>query len=195
MTTEQRMQKIKKAVAGRQKDLILVLEKIHDPHNAAAIFRSAEDFGVQKVCLIFESGAEFNPRKVGKVSSASANKWLDFEKYKSTSVCLNSLKKQGYKIAVTILDEQAESIYQTDWSKGKTALVIGNEHRGVSRSALKLADSKIYIPMRGLVQSLNVSVTAGICLYEITRQRLVSGKKMGLNKSELLNLEKDYSSR
>ena len=170
MPTTERQEKIKRVTQSRQEGVI-VLEDIYDPHNAAAVFRSCDAFGFQKVCLIFEQEKEFNPKKVGKVSSASANKWLDFEIYDSTEKCLQDLKKQGYEVCVTVLDDEAQDLFKTKLNKEKVALVFGNEHRGVSEQAIKMADRKIYIPMRGFVQSLNLSVTAAIFMYELTRQR------------------------
>lgn len=149
-----------------------MLEDIYDPHNAAAVFRTAEAFGIQKVFLIFEKQKRFNPRKVGKVTSASANKWLTFTIYTSTEKCFKDLKKLGYKTYATILDASAKPLYATNLTKQKkTALVFGNEHTGLSEKAIKHSNYKIYIPMQGFVQSLNLSVTAAICMAELSRQR------------------------
>jgi tRNA (guanosine-2'-O-)-methyltransferase len=163
-----REEKIKQLKEGKQ-NLIVILEDIHDPHNAAAVWRSSDAFGVKKVCLIFDKEIRFNPKRVGKTSSSSANKWIDFEIFKSIEECIKKIKNEGYKIYATVLDKEAESLTDVKFNK-KTALMFGNEHRGLSKMAIKLADKKIYIPMRGMVQSLNLSVTAGICLYEYTRQ-------------------------
>ena len=74
--TTARRGKISKVIERRQEGVI-VLEDIHDPHNAAAVWRSCDGFGFQKVYLIFEKEKVFNPKKIGKASSSSANKWLD----------------------------------------------------------------------------------------------------------------------
>lgn len=152
-----------------KKDLVVILEDIHDPHNAAAVWRSSDAFGVKKVCLVFDKEEKFNPKKVGKASSSSANKWIDFEVFDSIEECIKKVKEEGYTTYATILDEQAKSIYKTVF-KEKAALIFGNEHRGISEKAAILADQKLYIPMLGMVQSLNLSVTAGICLFEYARQ-------------------------
>lgn len=164
-----RQDKIKKLKENKQ-NLVVILEDIHDPHNAAAVWRSSDAFGVKKVCLIFNKETEFNPKKIGKSSSGSANKWLDFEVFKTTEECLKKIKKQGFETYATILDKEAEKLTEVRFNK-KTALMFGNEHRGLSETAIKMADNRIYIPMRGMVQSFNLSVTAGICLYEYTRQK------------------------
>ncbi len=149
---------------------IVVLEDIHDPHNAAAVWRNCDAFGFGKVYLIFDQEETFNPKKVGKASSSSANKWLDFEIFHSTKECYEKLKKEGYTIYATVLDKGAKNLQSSIFNLQKTAVVFGNEHRGLSMAAIEGADEKIYIPMKGMVQSLNLSVTAGIVMWEYTRQ-------------------------
>lgn len=171
MLTLRRKKRLLQIAKQRQSGLIVVLEDIHDPHNAAAILRSCDAFGVQEVYFIFDKEERYNPRRVGKASSSSANKWLDFKIFNSTKDCFRQLKKSGYKILVTALSKSATNLFEKNLTEKKIALVIGNEHRGVSTEALRLADEIIYIPMRGFVQSLNVSVAAAIFLFEITRER------------------------
>jgi tRNA (guanosine-2'-O-)-methyltransferase len=175
MLTPSRLQKIRKVAASRQQGVV-VLEDIHDPHNAAAVLRTCDAFGIQKVCFIFDKGKKFNPRKIGKATSSSANKWLDFEVFTSAKECFSKLKRQGYTIVTTVLDAKAKSIFKTKFTNPKTALVFGNEHAGLSEAAIKLSDTHIYIPMQGFVQSMNLSVTAAICIYEVFRQRQRSKK-------------------
>jgi tRNA (guanosine-2'-O-)-methyltransferase len=178
---EDRKGKIRRVIENRQEGII-VLEDIHDPHNAAAVWRSCDGFGFQKVYLIFEQEKRFNPKKIGKASSSSANKWLDFKIFRSTKECVEELKKEGYKIFATILDKEATNLQSTNFKLHKIAVMLGNEHRGLSEAAVKMADEKIYIPMKGMVQSFNLSVTAAIVMYEINRQR--TGKSFGLSKEE-----------
>lgn len=171
MVSEQRLQKIKNMMTQRQQNLVVVIEDIYDPHNAAAIWRTCEAYGVGKVYLIFDKQEPFNPKKVGKSSSATANKWLDFELFSNTQKCLTNLKKQGFKIIATVLNKQAKNIYEFVWPE-KIALLVGNEHSGLSEQAIKLSDHQVYIPMQGMVQSLNLSVATAIFISEIYRNRL-----------------------
>lgn len=168
--TKERLEKLKRVAAARQKNLAVVLEDIHDPHNAAAILRTCDAFGVQDVRFIFDQEKAYNPHRVGKVSSSSANKWLTIRVYKSTAEALAELKKEKFKNAMTLLNSQSQLPNKIKFPE-KIALWLGNEHRGLSPLATEAADLKIKIPMRGLVQSLNVSVTGAILIYEITRQR------------------------
>ncbi len=169
-------------MAASRQEGVVVLEDIYDPHNAAAVLRSCEGFGIQKVYYIFNKERKYNPQKVGFVSSASANKWLEFKTFTSAKECYNVLKKQGYIIYATILGAKAKSIFKADFTEPKIALVFGNEHRGLSKQAVKLAHLQVYVPMQGFVQSFNLSVTAAICLYEMFRQRQAAPAKYLLPK-------------
>jgi tRNA (guanosine-2'-O-)-methyltransferase len=171
--TENRYNKILNVVKHRQEDFTVVLENIHDPHNVSAILRSAESAGVDKIYLIYNTN-KF-PR-VGRVSSASANKWVTLYKYKTAEECFAELRSNGFKIYTTHLGEGIEnvSLYDLDLSE-KCAVVIGNEHAGVSDEAVQLSDKNFVIPMYGMIQSLNVSVSAAICLFEGLRQRQLKG--------------------
>lgn len=181
-----RRKKIKETVANKQEGII-VLEDPYDPHNATAVMRTAEGFGFQKVWLVFCEQSPFDPKQIGKKSSGSANKWLDFEIFESIDECYKKLKEDGYQIWATVLDKKSKKLAKTKFKKGKIALVFGNEHAGLSSKAVKLADKKIYIEMKGLVQSLNLSVTAGIVMWEVTRQRQGKFKLGKEEKKELVN--------
>jgi len=170
MVTERRRAKIADVVSQRQRGVV-VFEDIADPHNAAAVLRTSEALGFQSVCYIFEVNEPFDPKRVGKDSSGSANKWLDFSIYHSTESCLDELNAQGYETVATVADGDADSILSADLTDPDIALLFGNEHRGLSEKAVEMADRHLTIPLVGMVRSLNLSVAAAICLYEITRQR------------------------
>ena len=175
MVTERRLNRIKTAVANKQEGII-VLQDIHDKHNAQAVIRSCECFGIQKVYLVFENEKRFNPNEFGKLASSSANKWLDYECFESTEECFKKLKEDDYQIVATALNDISVSIYDFDFcAHQKFAICFGNEKEGLSDYAVKNADAVLNIPMHGMIQSLNLSVTAALCLFEMTRQRKVSG--------------------
>lgn len=192
LLTEKRYNKLAKVISHRQDDLTVVLENIHDPHNVSAIFRSVESIGVDKVYLIYNTN-KF-PR-IGKFSSASAKKWVRTEKYSNPEDCFAELRKQGFKIYTTHLSEEIEnvSLYDLDLTE-KCAIVIGNEHAGVSDEAVKLSDKNFVIPMYGMIQSLNVSVSAAICVYEALRQREVKGMyRKNYSEAELQQKVENYN--
>ncbi|MDA0772057.1 MAG: RNA methyltransferase [Cyanobacteria bacterium] len=188
MVTEQRLTKITAVVSERQEGIV-VLEDIHDPHNAQAVIRSCDCFGIQTIYIIFQNEKQFNPEKMGKLASSSANKWVDYKIFDSTQACFDQLKTDGYTSYATVLKAEAKSIYQSNFAKSeeKIAIVFGNEHAGLSQEAIELSDNLVTIPMNGMIQSLNLSVTAAIFLFEINRQRRVAGfDKFGLKEQEQL---------
>ncbi|HWS49228.1 MAG TPA: RNA methyltransferase [Candidatus Methanoperedens sp.] len=187
-----RQEKIEKVIENRQEGVI-VLENIADPHNAAAVWRTADAFGFQKIYLVYSIEKAINPKKIGKASSSSANKWLSFKVFKNIDKCYQELHKDGYKIYATVLDNEAKGIFETRFEDRKTAVVLGNEHRGLSEEAIGGADEKIYIPMKGMVQSLNISVTAAILMYEIDRQRKKDTRNWKLETREREDLKKECS--
>lgn len=195
MPTQQRLARLKEVAGNRQSGLALVLEDIHDPHNAAAILRTCDGLGIQDIYVIFEKEKYYNIRRIGRVSSSSANKWLTFHVFRSAKECLKELKKKGYTIALTLLDAKAESLLKAKLTDKKLALVVGNEHRGVSPEAIKHADRRLYLPMAGFVQSFNVSVTAALFLYEITRQRRVNPATYRPTKKDIAKLLADFKKR
>lgn len=191
--TEKRIEKIKWVLSKRQPSFNIVIENIHDPHNVSAIFRTCDAAGVPKVSLIYN--IEKFP-KIGKKSSASAYKWVEREKFKSVDECYSKLREEKFIIYASSLNSDAKSLYELDFTK-KTAIVFGNEHRGLSREAEEFADEKFFIPMYGMVQSLNVSVSAAITIYEALRQRSLKGlyDKSEMSPKELRILIEEWSKK
>jgi len=190
---ERRAEKLRRVLSMRRPDLTVVLENIHDPHNVSAILRSCDAVGVLRIELLYT--VEKFPR-IGKKSSSSANKWLDCRRHTSVAGCYSVLREEGFRIYATRLGGASVSLYELDLAK-PSALVFGNEHRGVSPGASEAADGNFHIPMVGMIQSLNVSVAAAVALYEAHRQRLAAGVggKMGLGAEELARLYEDWIRR
>ena len=181
--TERRREKMLSVLRHRQPNLTVVMEDLHDPHNVSAMLRSADAVGVMEVQLVYVN--EKFP-KLGKKSSASANKWIKRRAFKSVKECYTALHDEGFSVYATYLGRKSSSLYDLDLT-GKVALVFGNEHRGVSEEAARLADGNFEIPMTGMIQSLNVSVACAVTLYEALRQRFLAGnyKKAQLSQKRL----------
>lgn len=160
-----RQERIEKVISLRKSDFALILENLNEDQNISAILRTAEAFGVGLVCIISEGK---KPR-ISKNVSSGASKWLNIKYYKSTTSCINSLKKQKFKIIGALVNPNAKVLWNENF-KGKVAILVGNEVNGMSEKAQKLVDENIYLPMIGLTESLNVSVSAAIFLYEAIRQ-------------------------
>lgn len=169
--SEGRAERIRQTLARRQPGLVLVLENVHDPHNVGAILRTCDAVGVQKVMMVYT--IEQPPRLAVTASASGALKWLDFKRFRSIKSCFDELHDEGFQILATKIEPKAASIYSYDLTK-PTALVLGNEHRGISDDAATLCDGLVYIPMMGMVESVNVSVASAICLFEAMRQRLAN---------------------
>ncbi len=171
-TTAKRLDTIKRVVSNRQFDLTVILENIHDPHNVGAIFRSADAVGIDEVQLLYTK--ERFPSIHPKVT-AGGGKWVKQNKYSDPEQLATDLKQRGFRIYTTHLSSDAVSIHDIDWTQ-PSAVILGNENRGVSSEMTKLADANILIPMFGMVESLNVSVATAVVLFEACRQRIASGK-------------------
>jgi tRNA (guanosine-2'-O-)-methyltransferase len=171
--TERRQARIHAVLSRRQPDLTVVLENVHDPHNVSAILRSCDAVGVLRAHVIY-TVEEPPAGAFARQTSASAAKWVKVERHDSVAACYEQLRAGGFQLLVTSLGPKSRSLYEWDLT-APTALVLGNETRGVSAEASDLADGAIAIPMMGMVQSLNVSVACAVCLYEMFRQRLGSG--------------------
>ena len=193
--TPKRFARIKTVVSRRQKYLTLVLENIHDPHNVSAILRSADAAGIDRIFLIYNSN-KFP--KIGRISSGSAKKWIELERFSRAEDCIRKLKSEKFRIYSTFISEKEKntSLYELDLS-GRVALVFGNEHTGVSTEVKNLSDRSFMIPMYGMVQSLNVSVAAAVCIYEALRQREIKGlyRKSGYTKKELAHKLNSYTEK
>ena len=165
-----RFQKIKSVLDRRMCDLTIVTEEIEKPHNLSAILRTCDAVG------ILEAHAIFKQNKIPTFNSTAqgSQKWVKLKKHENVELAIQSLKERGFKLYGTNLKKDSQDYRAYDY-KGPTAFVMGAEKWGLSQSATNLVDESIFIPMRGMVQSLNVSVAAAILLFEALRQREVSG--------------------
>jgi len=147
--------------------LILVLDGVQDPHNLGACLRTADAAGVQLVIICKDRSAGITP--VVRRAASGAAETLTIVQATNLARVLRQLKQRGIWLAGTS-DGATESLYATDLT-GPLALVMGSEGSGLRRLTGELCDYLVSIPMAGQVESLNVSVATGICLYEINRQR------------------------
>jgi len=151
----------------RQDALALILDEITDPHNYGAILRSCDQFGVDIVI----SRNRRNAKHAGVISqtSAGAVSWVPQAEVPNLVRAVGQLKDAGFWIYGA--DMKGEPVYEKDL-RGRAALVLGGEGSGISRLLKESCDGLIGIPSRGKIDSLNVSVAAGVLLYEVVRQRL-----------------------
>ncbi|MGD2295623.1 MAG: RNA methyltransferase [Candidatus Aminicenantes bacterium] len=171
MPTKERIKRVESVLSFRQPDLRVVLEEVTNTHNASAVARTCDAAGILHVDII-SAGKESLP--VNEAISTRAEQWLNFRYYESTRECLEQIRKEGLKIAATKLGDKAVPHTGIDYTQ-PIAVVFGNESEGISEKAAELADYIVKIPMFGMAQSLNLSVSVGIILYEAIRQRHLKG--------------------
>ncbi len=166
--TERRMNLFMQVLNERTRYITVVLEDIYQPHNASAVLRSCDVFGIQDVHII-ENKNEFilNPDV-----TLGSDKWLSITKYNeadnNTITALNSLKSRGYRIVAATPHDTSVQINNFNLNRGKVALVFGTELKGLSEQALKNSDEFVHVPMFGFTESLNISVSAAIILNILT---------------------------
>jgi len=156
-----------KPLAEREQPLLLVLDGVTDPHNLGACLRVADGAGVHAVIAPKDHAAGINAT-VAKVASG-ASETVPYFMVTNLASTLGELKERNIWIIGTS-DQASKTLYQVDL-KGPVALVLGAEGDGMRALTAKTCDELVRIPMRGAVESLNVSVASGVCLYEALRQR------------------------
>ncbi|KKP28574.1 MAG: SpoU protein [candidate division TM6 bacterium GW2011_GWF2_30_66] len=182
--TENKKNLIEKLIINRTKHITVVLEDIFQAHNASAVIRSCECFGIQDVHAIKQRN-KFSP--INTISKGSSQ-WMDIYSYKTPEECYENLKKSGYKIVATTPHKRSISLQQLDLSQ-KTAFVFGTEDIGLSKDAIELADEYVTIDMFGFTESFNLSVSVGICLYDAISRLHASDINWHLSESELLDVK------
>lgn len=146
----------------------LMLENLQDPGNLGTIIRSAYGFGVDAIFLTKGCVDLYSPKTVRSTMGASLHVPVIMDY--TLDEYMTWAKDNQLTCLTTALDESAKEVAKTDLTKG-LMLVIGNEGNGVSEEAINLADQNVYIPMPGGLESLNASIAASICMYEVMRQR------------------------
>jgi tRNA (guanosine-2'-O-)-methyltransferase len=172
--TERRNKKMNEVLENRTRHLTLVIENIYQPHNASAVVRSCDCFGLQDLHVIEDK----NKYKVNPDVALGSSQWVDIFKYSghqnNTLCCFELLKSKGYRIIATSPHEGNVSLEDLPMEQ-KTALVLGNELDGLSTIAMEQADGFLKIPMSGFTESLNISVTAAVCMHHLTWNLRKSG--------------------
>lgn len=148
----------------------MVLEDIFKPHNASAVIRTCDCFGVQDIHII----EKINSYKVNPYVTRGASQWVDLRKYyqeegSSVQACFQSLRQKGYKIYGTSPAPKSVSIFDLEPTE-KLALVFGNEHEGISEEVKSNCDGLVHIPVLGFTESFNISVAASILLFDLIQK-------------------------
>ena len=161
-----RFKRIKSILNRRIQNLTVLIEGVSKPHNLSAILRTCDAAGV------FEANFISNKNEVKTFNSTAqgSQKWVKLNNHSSSVDAAKLLKKKGFKLFGTTLNKKSIDYRKLDFTQN-TCLVLGAEKWGLSEDLIAEVDECIYIPMYGMVQSLNVSVAASILLFEAIRQR------------------------
>ena len=165
LAVDERRARLWSVIRGRIGSVTVLMDAPHDPHNAAAILRSCDGLGIPRVHLV--------PRQedfaVGRTVAKGAERWIEVVPHDSPEAALSALHEQGF---TTVATHPEGNLAPEDLSRlPKVALILGNEHDGLRDALHEGAQQSVRIPMRGFVESFNVSVAAAVLLFAATRGR------------------------
>ena len=171
----------------RTRHITVALEDVYQSHNAAAVLRSCDCFGIQDVYVV-ERNNPFNP--AGDVAVGSS-KWVDYYPYPDIQSAYAELRRRGYRIVATTPHTNDTLSTDLDIST-PVALIFGTELTGLSQQAIDLADEYVKIPMYGFTESFNISVSVALSLFNLTerlRHSQLNTEHLTLNTDQLLDLK------
>lgn len=165
LVSELRRERLQRVIAGRLESVTLLMDAPHDPHNGAAVMRSCDAFGVQELHVVARRERFLIARRV----TQGAERWVDAITYQTAKEAISTLQARGFEL---IAGHARGELVPGDLRKiERLALVVGNEHDGICEALNRAARRSVRIPMRGFVESLNVSVSAAVLLAAATRDR------------------------
>ena len=184
---DERRARIDAALSTRLGGLRLVIENLHDPHNGAAVLRSAEAFGVQRVEVIEST----EPFRFSSTVTQGCEKWLDVVRHRTTAGAVAALRADGFALYAAV-PGAAVTVEELDFSR-PAAVMVGNEHDGLGPEAVAAADVVFGIPMPGMTRSLNLSVAAALIVSRAAaRRRQALGADGDLDPDTTLALRARY---
>lgn len=165
----ERVEKVDRIIEDRTRHITILLENIYQSQNASAVLRSAECMGIQDVHVV-ENDNEF---EVHPDIALGSSKWLTIHRYNqeknNTTIAIENLKKQGYRVLATMPSENDCFVDEVDLTI-PTVFMFGTELTGLSDEAVSLADGYVKIPMYGFTESFNISVSAAILMQMVTQR-------------------------
>jgi tRNA (guanosine-2'-O-)-methyltransferase len=186
-----RKERFDEVMAQRINHLQIVVEDLYQAHNASAVLRSCDCFGVQYVHFIENK----NAMKVSSDIALGAEGWVSIKKHNGTDnntrACLQKLKDEGFRIIATTPHKNDVTIDQLPVDK-KMVLVFGTEKDGISQEVMDMADEFVKIPMYGFTESFNISVSAALCMYELTTRIRETVPNCYLSETEKTDIYLDW---
>ena len=192
--TEERQALFEKVLSQRTRHITVVLEDIYQSHNASAVLRTCDLTGIQDVHII-ENRNEFN---VNPDVALGSSKWLNLIRYSDENNTIakvfKTLKAQGYRIIATT-PHKNDNTPETIPLEGKMAIVLGTELNGLTDDAIEMADEYLRIPMYGFTESYNISVSAALILYTLSKRLRNSEINWSLTAEEKTDILLEWSRR
>lgn len=179
--TDNRKERFQQVLSKRTNHFTIAMEDIFQLHNASAVMRSCEVFGIQQLNVIEERYT----KSIDKEIAMGAQKWVDVNRFDSISGCITNLKNKGYQIIATTPHENDCELDDFDITK-PSALFFGTERDGLSKEVLQNADEFLKIPMAGFTESLNISVSAAIIIQNLMSRLHKSAINWQLSEGEML---------
>jgi tRNA (guanosine-2'-O-)-methyltransferase len=181
--SETRRNKFDEVLNFRTRHITIVLEDLYQPHNASAVLRSCDIFGIQDIHVVENRNAYTLHPDI----ALGSPKWLNIHKYQKNENnslhCITALKKKGYRIVATSPNERSNIISELPVDK-PLALIFGTELTGISDTVKEQADEFVHIPMFGFTESFNISVSAALCLNALVTKLHQSNANWHLNEAE-----------
>ncbi|MDP6436815.1 MAG: tRNA (guanosine(18)-2'-O)-methyltransferase TrmH [Gammaproteobacteria bacterium] len=168
--TPERFRKIRVILDRRQPDLTVIADNFRKSHNVAALVRTCDAVGVYRLHVVSPDGESKRHHMV----AAGTHKWVHTAIHTDVATPADNLRATGFRIVAAHPGDKAKDYRDIDYTV-PTAVVLGSELTGVCRMTARLADEHVMIPMRGMAESLNVSVANALILYEAARQREAAG--------------------
>ena len=165
-----RFERLRAVLNQRMANLTVLVEHVDKPHNLSAILRSCDAVGVLEAHAVSLSGRS----RTYNSTAQGSQRWVPLHGHPNIEAAVKTLKERGFHLYGTNLSVDAVDYRDCDFT-GPSAFVLGAEKWGLSEDATKLMDTDVFIPMRGMVQSLNVSVATATVLFEALRQREEAG--------------------
>nr|WP_315196637.1 RNA methyltransferase [uncultured Flavobacterium sp.] len=190
IVTDNRKERFLNVLGNRTKHFTIAVEDVFQMHNASAVMRSCEVFGIQELHVIEERYG----KQIDKEIAMGAQKWVDISTYDSVTNCIDTLKDKGYQIIATTPHENDCLLDDFDISK-PSALFFGTERDGLSEEILSRADGFLKIPMMGFTESLNISVSAAIIIQNLTNRLRNSDIDWQLTDDEILEKRLDWTKK
>jgi len=170
----------------RTRQLTVVLENIFQPHNASAVIRSCDAFGLQDLHVIERS----NPFRPNKEIALGSERWISLHRHPRSSSCVAQLQQDGFALVATSPHTEMEL---ADLPVDRPlALLFGEEEPGLSEELMEAADHRVRIPMRGFAESFNISVSVALCLYDLSTRLRRERQDWGLSEDDKRRLELDW---